>query len=151
MSVQRSRKFRNQEVSLFIKPSHAVIPEQTKSIQPFPPYLHSRLSQSSRTISILLYLSDHQFSSIFTICSSLSLSLSPPWTSGGGLLDERLRLEKSHRARRSQPSIFLPVIPPFTLSCSPPLSLPPCLFSIYVCPSPTRPSLIPFSGEAGQV
>lgn len=123
----------------------------------------SKLNLFNRSLHIYTFqtfsiITDHLYTSLSIRPSVLlhlhhllvSLSL-PPMDERGGLLDERLRLEKSHRARRSQPSIFLPVIPPFTLSCSPPLSLPPCLFSIYVCPSPTRPSLIPFSGEAGQV
>lgn len=57
----------------------------------------------------------------------------------------RLRLErweKNHLAGARQPSIFLPAVPSFTLTCSSSLSLPLCLFSISVCLSlPPPPSL----------
>lgn len=64
----------------------------------------------------------------------------------------RERWKKNHLARTSQPSIFLSAILSLTLSCSPSLSLPLCLFSISVCLSPPPlPSLILSSVKAGHV
>lgn len=61
---------------------------------------------------------------------SSSPSLPGGWPRQGKLVGRKKR-KGNHPARASQPSIFLSAIP-FTLSCSPSLSLPPCPLSISV-------------------
>lgn len=65
-------------------------------------------------------------------CLPLSL-LCQPSPEAGLVRGKRVggKREGNHPARASQPSIFLSAIP-FTLSCSPSLSLPPCPLSISV-------------------
>lgn len=64
-----------------------------------------------------------------------SARFSSPWYEWRLLEDAivwRVEQKKGKKMRTNQPSIFLSAVPPFTLSCSPSLSLPPCLLSISV-------------------
>lgn len=139
-------------VSLFIP--YLIVDQKRISIHPTIPSQFARslhLSQSlSQNISLFLSLSAVILSLffIFTICPFLS---SVAEWGASGLHLERWGGGGNHQPRMSQPSIFLPAIPSFTLSCSPSLSLPLCLFSISVCLSSLLPSLIPSSVKAGHV